>query len=85
MNFNLKLTYREGGHHSGNWGGLLANPGIVMAHALATITDERGQIKVPEWRPKTLDQLGARRACRRPYRRRRERAQDRRGLGREGR
>ena len=54
MNFNLKLTYREGGHHSGNWGGLLANPGIVMAHALATITDARGQIKVPEWRPKTL-------------------------------
>ena len=54
MNFNLKLSYREGGHHSGNWGGLLANPGIVMAHALACITDERGQIKVPEWRPKTL-------------------------------
>ena len=54
MNFNLKLSYREGGHHSGNWGGLLANPGIVMAHALATITDARGQIRVPEWRPKTL-------------------------------
>ncbi len=54
LNFNLKLSYREGGHHSGNWGGLLANPGIVMAHALATITDARGQIKVPEWRPKTL-------------------------------
>ncbi len=54
LNFNLKLTMREGGHHSGNWGGLLANPGIIMAHALATITDERGQIKVPEWRPKTL-------------------------------
>jgi len=27
MNFNLKLALREGGHHSGNWGGLLANPG----------------------------------------------------------
>jgi acetylornithine deacetylase/succinyl-diaminopimelate desuccinylase-like protein len=54
LNFNLKLSYREGGHHSGNWGGLLANPGIVMAHALATITDERGQIKVPEWRPQSL-------------------------------
>ncbi|HSI02080.1 MAG TPA: M20 family metallopeptidase [Reyranella sp.] len=54
LNFNLKLSYREGGHHSGNWGGLLANPGIVMAHALATITDQRGQIKVPEWRPTTL-------------------------------
>jgi len=54
MNFNLKLAYREGGHHSGNWGGLLSNPGIVLAHALATITDRRGQIKVPEWRPTTL-------------------------------
>lgn len=52
--FNLILTFRDGGHHSGNWGGLLANPGIVLAHALATITDARGQIKVPEWRPKTL-------------------------------
>jgi acetylornithine deacetylase/succinyl-diaminopimelate desuccinylase-like protein len=45
---------REGGHHSGNWGGLLANPGIILAHALATITDARGQIRVPEWRPDTL-------------------------------
>ncbi|CAN5208924.1 M20 family metallopeptidase [soil metagenome] len=54
LNFNLKLSYRQGGHHSGNWGGLLANPGIVMAHALATITDARGQIKVPEWRPQSL-------------------------------
>ncbi len=54
MNFNLKLNLREGGHHSGNWGGLLSNPGIILAHAPATITDERGQIKVPEWRPKSL-------------------------------
>lgn len=54
LNFDLKLALREGGHHSGNWGGLLANPGIILAHALAGITDARGQIKVPEWRPKTL-------------------------------
>jgi len=54
LNFTLKLDMREGGHHSGNWGGLLANPGIIMAHALASIADGRGQIKVPEWRPKTL-------------------------------
>jgi len=54
MNFTLKLVCREGGHHSGNWGGLLVNPGIVMAHALSCISDSRGQIKVPEWRPKTL-------------------------------
>ena len=27
MNFDLIVDLREGGHHSGNWGGLLANPG----------------------------------------------------------
>ena len=48
---DLIADLREGGHHSGNWGGLLANPGIVLAHALACITDARGTIQVPEWRP----------------------------------
>ena len=47
----LLVDLREGGHHSGNWGGLLANPGIILAHALACITDARGTIRVPEWRP----------------------------------
>ena len=54
LSFDLRLSLREGGHHSGNWGGLLANPGIILAHAIASITDARGQIKVPEWRPDTL-------------------------------
>ena len=54
MNFVLSLDLREGGHHSGNWGGLLSDPGIILAHAISSITDVRGQIKVPEWRPKTL-------------------------------
>src|SRR5262245_16736893 len=48
---DLIVDFRDGGHHSGNWGGLLANPGIVLAHALASITDSRGTIQVPEWRP----------------------------------
>ena len=47
----LRVDLREGGHHSGNWGGLLANPGTILAHALASITDARGTIQVPEWRP----------------------------------
>jgi len=47
----IGLTLRDGGHHSGNWGGLLSNPAIVLAQALATITDARGAIRVPEWRP----------------------------------
>ena len=35
-------------------GGLLADPAIILAHAIACITDARGQIRVPEWRPSSL-------------------------------
>jgi acetylornithine deacetylase/succinyl-diaminopimelate desuccinylase-like protein len=54
LNMDLVVDLRAGGHHSGNWGGLIANPGIVLAQALATITGPKGEIKVPEWRPDTL-------------------------------
>ena len=54
MNFDLVVDLREGGHHSGNWGGLLANPGIILAHALASITSDKGAIKIPEWKPKAM-------------------------------
>lgn len=50
-NFTLSVDLRSGGHHSGNWGGLLANPGIILAHAIASITDARGRIQVEGWRP----------------------------------
>lgn len=53
-NFDLTVELRSGGHHSGNWGGLLRNPGIILAHAIASITDARGGIRIPEWRPDTL-------------------------------
>jgi len=53
-NMDLVVDLREGGHHSGNWGGLIANPGIILAHALATITGPKGEIRVPEWRPDSL-------------------------------
>ena len=54
LNFMLSIDPGKGAHHSGNWGGLLANPGIILAHAIASITDARGSIRVPEWRPNTL-------------------------------
>jgi acetylornithine deacetylase/succinyl-diaminopimelate desuccinylase-like protein len=54
LNFDLTVDLRAGGHHSGNWGGLLVNPGIVLAHAIASITDKRGAIRIPEWRPNSL-------------------------------
>jgi len=54
INFTLSVELREGANHSGNWGGLLADPAMILAHALASITDARGRILVPEWRPDSL-------------------------------
>jgi acetylornithine deacetylase/succinyl-diaminopimelate desuccinylase-like protein len=54
MNFDLTIEARAGGHHSGNWGGLISNPGIQLAHAIASISSPTGQIRIPEWVPKEL-------------------------------
>jgi acetylornithine deacetylase/succinyl-diaminopimelate desuccinylase-like protein len=54
VTFDLIVSLREGAHHSGNWGGLLADPAMILAHALSTITDRRGQIAIPAWRPDSL-------------------------------
>ncbi|MGD8564279.1 MAG: M20/M25/M40 family metallo-hydrolase, partial [Desulfarculaceae bacterium] len=51
LNFDLIVDLREGGHHSGNWGGLLANPGTILANAVAALIDAKGRILVPELRP----------------------------------
>ena len=50
-NFDLVLELREGPHHSGNWGGLLRNPGTVLAHAIASMVDAQGVIQVQGLRP----------------------------------
>ena len=54
LNFDLTINARAGGHHSGNWGGAISNPGIQLAHALASITSPTGQIRIPEWVPTEL-------------------------------
>ncbi len=45
-NLDLMLTLRAGAHHSGNWNGLLRNPGTVLANAIASLVDGRGRILV---------------------------------------
>ncbi|MDN3545193.1 M20 family metallopeptidase [Kinneretia asaccharophila] len=54
MNFELALELREGAHHSGNWGGLLANPGVLLAGAIHSIVDQHGVIRVEALRPPPL-------------------------------
>ena len=50
FNFIMRLDIHDGGHHSGNWGGLLTNPGVIMAHAIASMIDKNGKILVEGWR-----------------------------------
>lgn len=51
MLIDLSIEARAGGHHSGNWGGLISNPGIQLAHAIAAIVGPTGQIRIPELVP----------------------------------
>ncbi len=54
FNFDLVVELREGAHHSGNWGGLLANPGTLLANAIASMVDARGRILVDALRPEPI-------------------------------
>jgi acetylornithine deacetylase/succinyl-diaminopimelate desuccinylase-like protein len=54
VNFELEANLREGGHHSGNWGGALANAGTLLANAIASLVDAKGRILVDGLRPKEL-------------------------------
>ncbi|WP_235489797.1 M20 family metallopeptidase, partial [Achromobacter sp. DMS1] len=49
--FDLTVDLREHAHHSGNWGGVLPNPGLLLAHALAALVDARGRLLVEGLRP----------------------------------
>ncbi len=51
LNFDLEVNLRDGGHHSGNWGGVLRNPAVVLAHAISTMVDENGRILIAALRP----------------------------------
>jgi len=51
IDFDFAVDLRAGGHHSGNWGGILANPGVILAHALASIVDAKGKVLVRDLLP----------------------------------
>ena len=54
INFELEAKYREGAHHSGNWGGVLRDPGVRLSHALSVIVDTNGKILIDNWKPTSL-------------------------------
>jgi acetylornithine deacetylase/succinyl-diaminopimelate desuccinylase-like protein len=54
MNFDLEVDLRKGDHHSGNWGGVLSDPAIILTNALASISNKKGEIQISAWRPASL-------------------------------
>jgi acetylornithine deacetylase/succinyl-diaminopimelate desuccinylase-like protein len=49
--FDLVVKLRQGGVHSGHWGGLTTDPAIILSHAIASIADQHGKILVRDWLP----------------------------------
>src|SRR4051812_22706583 len=51
LRIHLDVDLREGSHHSGNWGGLLANPATILSGAIASLVDERGRLLLDALKP----------------------------------
>src|SRR6202035_883647 len=51
IRIHLDVNLRDGGNHSGNWGGVLANPATILANAIASLVDGHGRMLLEELKP----------------------------------
>jgi acetylornithine deacetylase/succinyl-diaminopimelate desuccinylase-like protein len=51
IRIHLDVNLREGGHHSGNWGGVLANPATILANAISILVDGNGRLRLEHLKP----------------------------------
>jgi acetylornithine deacetylase/succinyl-diaminopimelate desuccinylase-like protein len=51
IRIHLDVNLRDGSHHSGNWGGVLANPATILASAIGTLVDGRGRLLLDGLKP----------------------------------
>ncbi len=54
IRIHLDVNLRDGSHHSGNWGGVLANPATILASAIAALVDGNGRMLLDELKPPRL-------------------------------
>src|ERR1700716_3755949 len=54
IRIHLDVNLRDGSHHSGNLGGVLANPATILASAIATLVDGKGRLLLDELKPPRL-------------------------------
>jgi acetylornithine deacetylase/succinyl-diaminopimelate desuccinylase-like protein len=64
--FDLVVRLRNHAHHSGHWGGVLTDPGFVLAQAMAAIVDRRGRSRLLSAAPSPLWCSRRSKACRKP-------------------
>ncbi|WP_426959033.1 M20/M25/M40 family metallo-hydrolase [Muricoccus radiodurans] len=60
--FDLVVKLRDHAAHSGHWGGVLADPGFILSHALSSIVSRDGRILVKALLPASVPD-SVRRAC----------------------
>jgi acetylornithine deacetylase/succinyl-diaminopimelate desuccinylase-like protein len=51
IRIHIDVNLRDGSHHSGNWGGVLANPATILASAIATLVDGKGRMLLDQLKP----------------------------------
>src|SRR3954465_12111 len=51
IRIHLDVNLRDGGHHSGNWGGVLANPATILVNAISTLVDGHGRLQLDALKP----------------------------------
>jgi acetylornithine deacetylase/succinyl-diaminopimelate desuccinylase-like protein len=51
LRIHLDVNLRDGGHHSGNWGGVLANPATILSSAIAALVDSKGRLQLDALKP----------------------------------
>jgi acetylornithine deacetylase/succinyl-diaminopimelate desuccinylase-like protein len=51
IRIHLDVELRDGSHHSGNWGGVLANPATILSSAIASLVDGQGRLLLDDLKP----------------------------------
>jgi acetylornithine deacetylase/succinyl-diaminopimelate desuccinylase-like protein len=54
LRIHLDVELHDGAHHSGNWGGVLANPATLLASAIASLVDAQGRLLLDVLKPARL-------------------------------
>jgi acetylornithine deacetylase/succinyl-diaminopimelate desuccinylase-like protein len=51
LRIHLDVKLRDGAHHSGNWGGVLANAATILSGAIASLVDHKGRMQLDRLKP----------------------------------